>query len=91
MDGNFTTKDARPYPELPDIEVDASERSFCYRGDVPVFYGHYWRRGLPIQGQDWTPRTACVDFSAVNTGDLVAYRWDGETEIQADHYAGVGT
>jgi hypothetical protein len=89
MDGNFKTEDGQPYPELPDCEVDASERSFCYRADVPVFYGHYWRSGSPKQGQDWTTRTACVDFSAVKGGDLVAYRWDGETEIQADHYAGV--
>lgn len=86
MDGNFTTKDGRPYPDLPDIEVDVSHCSFCYRGDIPVFYGHYWRKGLPQEGRDWTARTACIDFSAVKGGDLVAYRWDGETEIQAKHY-----
>jgi hypothetical protein len=28
---------------------------------------------------------ACVDFSAVKGGSLVAYRWDGETQIQTDH------
>jgi hypothetical protein len=88
MDGNFTTKDGLPYPELPDIDVEASERSYCYAGDVPVFYGHYWRKGVPKQGLDWTAQTACVDFSAVKGGDLVAYRWDGETEIKADHYLG---
>jgi Calcineurin-like phosphoesterase len=90
MDGSFMTEDGRAYPELPDIVVDAQERTFCYRGDVPVFYGHYWRKGLPEQGRDWTARTACVDFSAVvKGGDLVAYRWDGESEIQADHYVRV--
>lgn len=84
MDGNFTTEDGRPYPELPDTEVDASE--FSYRGDIPVVYGHYWRKGPPQQGQDWTAHTACVDFSAVKGGELFAYRWDGESQIQADHY-----
>ena len=89
MDGNFTTEDGRPYPELPDIEVDPSEFSFSYRGDIPVFYGHYWRTCPPQQGQDWTAHTACVDFSAVKGGELVAYRWDGESQIQADHYFSV--
>jgi hypothetical protein len=25
--------------------------------------------------------TACLDFSAVKGGPLVAYRWEGETEV----------
>jgi hypothetical protein len=69
MDNNFQTRDGRPYPVLPCSEVDASERSYCYRADIPVVYGHYWRTGTPEQGQDWTSRTACVDFSAVSTGE----------------------
>ncbi|MBJ7341837.1 metallophosphoesterase [Mycolicibacterium sp.] len=89
MDGNFMTADGEPYPVLPEIEVAASERSFSYRGDAPVFYGHYWRSGLPRHGIDFTPRTACVDFSAIKTGALVAYRWHGETEIREDHYVGL--
>jgi hypothetical protein len=86
MDGNFKTEGGQPYPDLPDIEVDTSELAFRYTGDVPVFYGHYWRRLEPTRGLDWTHRTACVDFSAVKGGALVAYRFDGETEIDADHY-----
>jgi hypothetical protein len=78
MDGSFLTESGQPYPALPDVEVSAEERSFSYRGDVPVFYGHYWRSGRPRPGIDFTDRTACVDFSAINTGTLVAYRWDGE-------------
>lgn len=89
MDGNFTTEDGEPYPALPDIEVAASERSFSYREDLPVFYGHYLRQGQPRRGVDFTERTACVDFSAIKTGTLVAYRWDGESEIRADHYVNV--
>jgi hypothetical protein len=84
MDGNFKTEDGQPYPPLP--ELDAATTSFSYRGDVPVFYGHYWRKGIPASGLDFTERTACVDFSAVEGGDLVAYRWDAESEIRADHY-----
>lgn len=90
MDGNFHTEGGQPYPELPDIEVDASELEFRYTGDVPVFYGHYWRKLEPERDVDWTNRTACVDFSAVKGGDLVAYRFDGETEIDPTHYFRAG-
>jgi diadenosine tetraphosphatase ApaH/serine/threonine PP2A family protein phosphatase len=89
MDGNFMTQAGEPYPPLPDIKVAATDQSFSYRGDVPVFYGHYWRQGRPRRGVDFTERTACVDFSAIKTGRLVAYRWDGESEIQEDHYFNV--
>ena len=89
MDGNFMTADGEPYPVLPEIEVAARERSFSDRGDAPVFYGHYWRSGLPRHGIDFTARTACVDFSAIKTGALVAYRWDGESEVREDHYVGL--
>lgn len=89
MDGNFETSDGEPYPVLPEAELPSAERSFTYRGDRPVFYGHYWRSGQPQPGFDFTERTACVDFSAVNTGKLVAYRWEGEAIIDPKHYVGV--
>jgi len=90
MDGNFETEGGQPYPDLPDVEVEAADLAYRYRGDVPVFYGHYWRKLEPEHGLDWTSRTACVDFSAVKGGDLVAYRFDGETEIDPSHYHRVG-
>ncbi|BDX32230.1 metallophosphatase [Mycobacterium antarcticum] len=89
MDSTFMTADGEPYPVLPEMKVAERERSFSYRGDVPVFYGHYWRKGRPRHGFDFTARTACVDFSAFTTSALVAYRWDGESEIREDHYVGV--
>jgi hypothetical protein len=89
MDGNFTTEGGKPYEALPDLELRGRERSFSYSGDVPVFYGHYWRSGRPRPGVDFTGRTACVDFSAINSGKLAAYRWDGESEIREDHYFNV--
>ncbi|MCV7288196.1 metallophosphoesterase [Mycolicibacterium wolinskyi] len=83
---NFQGLDGRPYPSLPEIEVPADERSYVYTGDTPVFYGHYWRQGPPKLGIDWTARTACVDFSAVKGGSLMAYRWSGEPQLRAEHY-----
>ena len=90
MDGNFKTEDGQRYPKLPDVELDSAERSFCYRDDVPLFDGHYWRTYPPRDGFDFTAHTACLDFTAVKDGTLVAYRWDHETEIRADHYFKAG-
>lgn len=48
------------------------------RNDPPVFVGHYWFVGTPtIQ----TPRVAVLDYSAANSGPLVAYRWEGEADL----------
>lgn len=69
-----------PYPNLPDAEPKGVTQSYVYTGTVPVFYGHYWRTGEPEHLVDWTARTACVDFSAVNKdkgGALTAYQWSG--------------
>jgi hypothetical protein len=76
----------RPYGELPDVLVDESDRSYAYEGPVPVIYGHYWRTGVPLEYEDWTRLTACVDFSAVKGGVLVAYRWNGESAIDSSNY-----
>ena len=86
MGGTFTTAAGDPYPPLPDLELPDRTASYVYTGRVPVFYGHYWRRGTPEHGHDWTDRTACVDFSAVKDGALTAYRWSGEARIRPGNY-----
>lgn len=85
--GDFTTEDGTPYPKLPAIEV---AQDYVYEGQVPVFYGHYWRQGEPTHLRDWTDYAACVDFSAVKGGELTAYRWSGETRIDPANYVQVG-
>jgi len=87
--GGFTTVTGEPYPPLADTVVPQHVRSYTYRGTVPVFYGHYWRRDRPEHGHDWTRYTACVDFSAVAGGRLTAYRWSGETTVDPSHYVAV--
>ena len=81
-----TTLDGAPYPDLPDVPCLEADRRHCYTDDVPVVYGHHWRRWEPEHGMDWTPRTACVDFSAVVGGPLVAYRFEGEPFVDPTHY-----
>lgn len=86
MSNGYTTVEGEPYPQLPDEELASGDQRFVYTGKVPVFYGHYWRQDLPTPGEDFTDRTACVDFSAVNGGALTAYRWSGEDTIRDGNY-----
>jgi hypothetical protein len=46
---------------------------------TPIFIGHYWMKGTP---SILSPKVACVDYSAGKGGPLVAYRWNGESELQ---------
>lgn len=56
-----------------------------YQDKVPVFIGHYWLTGKP---ECLSPYIACVDYSAASpAGKLVAYRWQGETELTDTHFA----
>ncbi len=68
--------------QLPDMPVPASAR-IGYEGDKPVFFGHYWWTGIPAPQAD---RVACVDYSAGVGGPLVAYRWDGESVLEARNF-----
>lgn len=61
-------------PPLPDSSIDPLPVQ-PYHDDVPVIFGHFWREWPKIE---MTNTTACVDYSAVNGGPLVAYRWSGE-------------
>lgn len=86
MSGPFTTTAGESYPQLPKVDLQPGTESFVYTGDVPVFYGHYWRQDSPERGEDFTDRTACVDFSAAKGGAMTAYRWSGERTIRPENY-----
>lgn len=53
----------------------------------PVFVGHHWFTGHPVIECE---KLACLDWSAARAGPLVAYRWDGESELSNDKLAWVG-
>ena len=67
---------------LPDLPIPESAR-IGYAGDKPVFFGHYWWTGTPAPQAD---HVACVDYSAGVGGPLVAYRWDGESVLDARNF-----
>jgi hypothetical protein len=52
----------------------------------PVFVGHYWMEGTPAPLRE---NVACIDFSAVKYGKLVAYRMDGESVLSRDKFVWV--
>lgn len=51
--------------------------------EKPTFFGHYWMSGAP---QLLSPHRACVDYSAGKGGPLVAYRWQGEAQLNPQHF-----
>lgn len=54
--------------------------------DPLLFIGHYWLKGVPkpIQGN-----LACLDYSAVKYGKLVAYRLDDEQQLDPNKFVSI--
>jgi hypothetical protein len=74
---------------LEERELTAAERARLphYGLDQPpLFIGHYWCEGVPALP---TANIACLDYSAVKFGRLVAYRWSGERRLDANHFVWV--
>lgn len=71
---------------VPDHPLPADYAGAPVEGS-PVFVGHYWMTGHPgLQSS----KVACVDYSAAKDGPLVAYRWDGEQELDPRHFVAAG-
>jgi diadenosine tetraphosphatase ApaH/serine/threonine PP2A family protein phosphatase len=69
---------------LPEVAIPGHAR--IPLDDRLVFFGHYWLTGdIALQ----SPRHACVDYSAGNGGPLVAYRYDGESELAQEKFVWV--
>lgn len=79
-----------PLPEeVARRELSPKERSEILQypiGERPVFVGHYWMEGEPAPLK---PNVACLDFSAVKYGKLVAYRLDDEPELLPEKFVHV--
>lgn len=77
-------KDRANIPDIP-LEVELG-----YKDNIPVLFGHYWMSGTPAA---LTKTTACLDYSIAAKGakdrKLCAYRWDGEKELNNDHFVWV--
>jgi hypothetical protein len=56
------------------------------KSEPPLFIGHYWLKGTP---KPLASNLACLDYSAVKYGRLVAYRMDGEAQLSQDKFVWV--
>jgi hypothetical protein len=70
------------FDSLNDHIVDHTElpnKNYYKPDDKPVFFGHYWLSNPP-----WLFRNniCCLDFSVAKGGHLVAYRFDGEQQLE---------
>lgn len=54
--------------------------------ECALFIGHFWCEGEP---KPVAPNIACLDYSAVKYGKLVAYRFDGEARIDQSKFVWV--
>ncbi len=76
-----------PLPERiahKEITAKDQQRLLIYpTTEPPVFVGHYWMSGVP---RPIKQNVACLDYSAVKYGKLVAYRMDDESRLQPDKF-----
>lgn len=79
-----------PLPEeLAERPLSDREKSHLLNygdSEPPVFVGHYWLQGTP---RPLRKNLACLDYSAVKFGRLVAYRFDGESELDNEKFVWV--
>ncbi len=69
------------------LTADERKQLLSYpASEPPVFVGHYWMKGTPAPLK---PNVACIDYSAVKYGKLVAYRMDDETVLSRDKFVQV--
>lgn len=66
---------------------ELTRQVIVHGSDKPIlFVGHYWCKGMPGYIR---PNLACLDYSAVNGGKLVAYRLGQETRLNSDKFVWV--
>lgn len=69
------------------LDEDEKKNLLGYDPDMPpIFIGHYWLSGEP---EPLRSNVACLDYSAVKDGKLVAYRFDGEQKISKEKFVWV--
>ncbi|MEJ8852731.1 metallophosphoesterase [Variovorax rhizosphaerae] len=78
---------AHQLDRMPECELPPGYLGGGPINGTPVFIGHYWMEGTPhLQ----TSKVACLDWSAAKAGPLVAYRWDGEQELDGARFVAAG-
>lgn len=63
---------------LPNKPIDFEEPNYYSIENKVVFFGHYWLKNQP---SIFKKNICCLDYSIAKEGLLVAYRFDGEKEL----------
>jgi hypothetical protein len=71
--------------KIPDVPLPPDLALRPYVGP-PALFGHYWFSGTR---EVLSQQLACVDYSACGGGHLVAYRWEGEPQLDSKRMVGV--
>jgi hypothetical protein len=89
MEKSSTYKDAfigpeSAYTNIPNDPINGDHLITYSHKNKPLFIGHYWMNG---EIKPLATNIACLDYSvAMEGGKLVAYRWDGEQEINTGKF-----
>ena len=81
MKSTYRSISVEPLTHLPEISVSLESlknKDFYTEEHKPVFFGHYWLKGNPSLIRN---NICCLDYSVAKKGHLVAYRFDGEMEL----------
>lgn len=70
-------------PEQPIKFPEPGTADFYKDHEKPVFFGHYWLKGLPSL---YKGNICCLDYSVAKKGKLVAYRYDGEKILDGKNF-----
>jgi hypothetical protein len=83
----FTFRDISVIPDdsLPEeqLDPDQQETDFYLPDEKPVFFGHYW---LTSEPDLFRSNVCCLDYSVAKNGKLVAYRMNGERQLQSANF-----
>lgn len=72
---------------IPEDEIAGDHLVDYGKTEPPLFVGHYWLEGRP---EPLSANIACLDYSVAKSGGrLVAYRWDGERELDGTKFVSV--
>jgi hypothetical protein len=74
--------------QIPAIPIHCSESgvfSRYHRDEPPLIFGHYSK---PADSEFYPEchNLACIDHSAATDGPLMAYCWEGECQLDPNHY-----
>lgn len=85
---DYAVKIEKGYEDLHDpVPTDKHIGSIYGDEEKPVFFGHYWLENPTPELQKHN--VCCLDYSVAKKGKLVAYRFNGETELNPDRFVSV--